>query len=134
LSSVILTVICSCVALALAVISMRRVLTARTRWEQGHSRTPIIVRWLWAAGVACCALTCGLLVAMALFNVASRGTEGAVEGSLAARVAIYTGVFGYGIAWMQGRVRVNWPALRKPGPLLLPPAPDEGQDDDGPDR
>jgi len=109
----------------LAALSIRRVLAAQAHWERKRSSTPAIVRWLWAATIACCALTAGMLVAMAVYHLASRRIDGASEGFLSARMALYTGLFGYGIAWLHGRVSIQWPSLTKKGPRLLPPAPDD---------
>lgn len=111
--------------LALAWLSLLRIGEARRSWEARLPAAPLIVRGLWAATVACCALTSVMMVCVSMFIVASRGVEASMEASLASRVAIYVGAFGYLTAWLRGRLKIAWPVRGHKGPLLLPPAPCE---------
>ena len=116
-------------SLGLGFVSMRRVFIARHRWARGGSRTPVIVRWAWAALTACCALTSVMLVLIAWHGIAARGIHGAIEASLCSRIALYTAALAYGFAWLERGVQIRWPRFGREAPKLLPPASGNAADD-----
>ena len=121
LSSIIIAGVFTVLTLALGAQSLRRVFEACRRWESGASRAPVLVRRLWAATVVCCALTAGVLLVTAWFDIAARGVMGAIEGGLCVRMAFYTAAFGYLLVWLGARIRVRWRLLGREGPRCLPP-------------
>lgn len=134
MSSIIIAGVFTLLTVALGAQSLRRVLAARRRWERGASRAPAPVRWTWAATVACCALTAGVLLATAWFDIAVRGVMSAVEAGLCVRMAFYTAACGYVLVWVAERVRVRWSLFHREGPRSLPPwRGDEDDDDDDDD-
>jgi hypothetical protein len=125
-SSIMLAVVCTLVALLVAGLSFRRLAVARGAMSTGE---PLLARlavgMLWVC-VCCCAITCVLFICMAWYNIAARGLEGAIEGSLASRYALYTALGAYLLTALEApllaRARRAW---RLRGPRLLPPAPDD---------
>ncbi len=124
MASVIAAIIASVVAVGLAGASIGTVVSARTRWSHGGAGPPLLVRWAWAALVACGALTALLLLFMGWYHIGSRGMQGAIEGSLSCRMAGYTAIVGWLLARLPRRLRIRWPRWRRRGPRLLPPAGD----------
>jgi len=126
LSSVLLAAVCTVGALAVAGLGFRRLVRARASAPGGEPFVARVVAWLLGVCVCCCAVTCVLFIFMAWYNIGARGLEGAIEGSLASRYALYTAAGAYALAALEppltSRARRVW---RVRGPRLLPPAPDD---------
>lgn len=125
--SIIFAVMGCVVGVFLATVSLVRVAVARRHWEAGASAAPAVVRWLWAATVACLALTSVMMAVMAMAVIVARGHEAGMEGSLASRVAVYIGALAYLTAWLRGKLKVKWPSFSRSGPKLLPPMPEQSE-------
>ncbi len=124
-----LTVLYSLAGLTLAGLCISRVVVAARQWERVRPCSPAAVRLLWAGIVVCLALSATLMVCMALAQLAATGPEATTVSTLSARMSIDIGLSGYALAWLRGRIKLNWPELRRRGPLLLPPASGEDRDE-----
>lgn len=118
--------ICTFGALLVAGLGFRRLALARGTATTGE---PLLVRlamgMLWVC-VCCCAITCVLFICMAWYNIGARGLEGAIEGSLASRYALYTALGAYLLSALEAPVLAGARrAGRARGPRLLPPASDD---------
>jgi hypothetical protein len=107
----------------MAGLSFRQLARGRRRARGGEPFVARVAAWLLGVCVCCCAVTCILFVVMAWYNIGARGLEGAIEGSLASRYALYTAAGAYGLSALEGpvtlRLRRAW---RGRGPRRLPPA------------
>lgn len=122
---VITTLLYCAAGLGLSWLCAARLMSACRQWECLRPKTPALLRWSWAALIACLALTSVLMVLVALYQLAGRGAEATSVGAVSARMSVDIGLCGYALVWLRGRLRLNWPSFRKRGPLLLPPAPTE---------
>jgi hypothetical protein len=126
LSSVVLAVICTLAALALAGLSFHRLIRAHAQAPAGEPLLARAVAGLMGVCICCCAITCVLFLVMTWYNIGARGLDGAIEGSLASRYGLYTAGTAYLLSIAEppltARARRAW---RHRGPRLLPPAPDD---------
>ena len=124
MGSVIPAIVCSLLALWFSAVAMRRCLVVRSDEHGQRGPMSAVARWLWAVMILCCVVTCLTFIAMAWYDIGWRGMDGAVEGSLASRYALYTACFSYGLAWLEERGGIKLPRLHKRGQKLLPPMKD----------
>lgn len=126
MSSVVFAAVCTLGALAVAGLSFRRLLCARASAPAGEPFVALVVAWLMWVCVCCCAVTCVLFIFMAWYNIGARGLDGAIEGSLASRYALYTAGGAYFLSALEPPLTARARrAARGHGPRLLPPAPDD---------
>lgn len=121
--SVLLAVVFSVGAATVSGLSFRRLIRARASAPAGEPLVARAVAWLLGVCVCCCATTCVLFLCMAWYNIGARGLEGAIEGSLASRYALYTAAGAYVLSALEPPLRARARrAFSSRGPRLLPPA------------
>lgn len=121
MSSLIAAAIFSLAGLALS-IGFVRALSSDARRDRAASPFVRVLRWGLRCLALCCAITTWVVLCVAWHTLLTRRLDGAIEASLATRLAFYYPTLGgAALVWLARRVPEHWFRPRYRGPLLLPP-------------